>query len=229
MARKAEAPSDSWDPITWSQLPPQDGLKSLFEHVMGESRKAQGWYERHKKSPQSWSRLFRAMAIVFGATGGLAPIVSGIRLNSITPEIASLISQLGYLLIGIAAGLLAFDRYFGLSSAWLRYVTALTTLQRLEAAFLMRWSDLLLTQPSPSSKEDMQPFLESAREFWLAVIDLVGKETDTWSREFQAAVTDLERLVKAGREKTKDQERAARNAMAASRSRSGTKNDSGAR
>ncbi len=93
----------------------------------------------------------------------------------------------------------------------------------------MRWSDLLLTQPSPSSKEDMQPFLESAREFWLAVIDLVGKETDTWSREFQAAVTDLERLVKAGREKTKDQERAARNAMAASRSRSGTKNDSGAR
>jgi hypothetical protein len=189
-----------WDPITWSQLPPHDGLKGLFDHALGRAREAEVWYERHKKSPQAWSRAIRAVAIIFGAIGGLAPIIAGLRFASITPEIASLISQLGYLLIGIAAGLLAFDRYFGLSSGWMRYVTALTALQRLKSAFVLDWSELLLTLPPPSSKDDLLPFLETTRQFCLAVVDLVAKETDAWSREFQSTVADLEKLVKVARD-----------------------------
>jgi hypothetical protein len=208
-----------WDPIAWSQLAPQDRLKNLFDHVVGRAREAEAWYERHKRLPQIWSRVIRGMVILLGATGGLARIVAGLRFDSITPAIASLISQLGYLLIGIAAGLLAFDRYFGLSSAWVRYVTAMAELQRLEAEFLLEWSELLLTRSSPSGTEDLLPFLESAREFWLAVIDLVARETDTWNREFQSAVTDLEKLVKAGREHARELEGGARRAHVASRSR----------
>jgi hypothetical protein len=51
-----------------------------------------------------------------------------------------------------AAGFLAFDRYFGTSSGWIRYMTSLAAIERLRAEFLFDWTALL--QKSPASIED---------------------------------------------------------------------------
>jgi SMODS and SLOG-associating 2TM effector domain 2 len=184
-----------WDPIAWAQLSTDEALRALFDRATTDVRVAAAWYERHKRSPQIWSRVIRATTIVFGACGGLAPVISGLRVNLMTPGIAGVVSQIGYLLIGIAAGLLAFDRYFGLSSAWLRYVLAITNLRRLESQFQLEWSELLLVSPTLSSKEDLVPFLKSASAFQLAVINLVADETNAWHHEFQSSAADLQKLV----------------------------------
>ena len=212
---------ERWDPITWSQLPAHEALKNLLDHVVAEASEAESWYRRHKDRLSFWSKAIRALAIAFGTAGGLAPIVAGLRFGLITPEFTSLISQLGYLLIGVAAGLLAFDRYFGVSSGWLRYVTALTGLQHLKSALLLEWSQLLLAAPVPSSPGELLPFLESARAFQLAVVNLVAMETEAWSTEFQSSAADLEKLVRREREQARDLETKGRHLPAAPRSRPG--------
>jgi hypothetical protein len=144
--------------------------------------------------------MIRALAIMFGTIGGLAPIVTGLRISVISGDTASVVSQIGYLFIGAAASLLAFDRYFGISTGWLRYVAALSALQRLRAGFLFEWSELALKAANPPTQQDLEHFLQSARFFRLAVIDIIERETEVWNTEFSSSFAALEKTVRGGRE-----------------------------
>jgi hypothetical protein len=191
---------EEWDPTAWSKLPPEEAAKHLLDHVLAQATEAESWYRRRKGQRATLSRALRAIAIVLAAVGGLAPILAGLRAGAITMETATVISQLGYLFIGVAAGLMAFDRYFGVSTGWLRYVTALGAIQRLRAEFLFQWSELLLEVANPPTRHDLSRLVDKARSFRLAVIDIVARETDAWNTEFKSSFADLEKVVRVERE-----------------------------
>jgi hypothetical protein len=191
---------EEWDPTAWSQLPPGEAAKYLLDHVLAEAAEADAWYRRHKGRRATYSRTIRAVVILFGAVGGFAPIVAGLRVGAITAENAAVINQLGFLCIGVAASLLAFDRYFGVSTGWLRYVAALSAIQRQRAEFLFQWSELLREISNSPTPDDLSRFIECARSFRLTIIDVIARETEAWNTEFRSSFADLERLVRAEQE-----------------------------
>jgi hypothetical protein len=195
-----------WDPSEWQDLPPQQAIHSLFEYTEAEARRAVAWYETRKHGKALPSKRLRKLAISLVVVGGLAPILAGV----VRGENSAIITQLGLLMLGIAAGLLAFDRYFGLSSGWIRYMTSLAAIERLRADFLFDWAVLLQHARAPIDDATKLAFLERARTFQKGVLELVERETAAWVAEFQSSIADLEKVVQAQRQAAEANVQAAR-------------------
>ena len=103
-------------------------------------------------------------------------------------------------MLGLAAGLLAFDRYFGTSSGWIRYMTSLAAIERLRAEFLFDWTALLQKAPAAIDSEAKLVFLTRAQTFQKGVSEIVEKETAAWVAEFQSSIADLEKAVQTQRQ-----------------------------
>jgi len=62
----------------------------------------------------------------------------------------------GYILIALGGDLFLFDRYFGFSTSWMRYMTAQMALQRNLEKFQLSWAVWRMAaqkqQPPPSSE-----------------------------------------------------------------------------
>ncbi|MFO1157238.1 MAG: SLATT domain-containing protein [Reyranellaceae bacterium] len=189
-----------WDPERWTSDPPAEAIHRLFTYVDDEATKAVRWYENAKRRMASASRGVRACAIVLFLLGGLAPIVSGIVGGLTTDKAVLTITQSGYGLIAVAAGLLAFDRYFGVSSGWIRYMTSLAAIERLRSEFVFDWTALLERTTAPIGSDAKLAFLARAQVFQKAVFEVVEKETTAWVAEFQSSIADLEKVVQAQRQ-----------------------------
>ena len=191
-----------WNPEKWITQSPAEGIRSLFAYVDKEASKAVSWYESAKRKKAPTSRLLRAFAIVLFVLGGLAPIVAGLVGVETADKAAKMviITQSGYVVLGVAAGLLAFDRYFGFSSGWIRYMTSLATIERLRAEFLFDWTRLLQEAPATIDVGTKLKFLARAQAFQRGVSEIVEKETAAWVVEFQSSIADLEKVVQAQRQ-----------------------------
>jgi hypothetical protein len=148
------------------------------------------WYLRDKKVKRLASRALRAASIVFAVAGVVMPLVSS-STHGISPN-------LGYVLLAVAAGCIAFDHFFGLSSGWMRDVVAAQSLQGKLARFHVVWARWEANYGPALSSASAEAAAE-ARELALDHIDdLVGEvsrvtesETMQWVAEFSSAVTAL--------------------------------------
>jgi hypothetical protein len=211
-------PAGVWDP---EKVP--ESLNRIYAWTVGESDAAIGWYHR-KKSPQARiSKLIRFMAILLFGLGGLAPLVAATGLEgffisgpnsgagaavapavvpagvpaAVAPASPPLInfSQWGYVFLGLAAFLLGFDRFFGFSTSYSRYVTTALAAQRALVEFQLDWVSLLARAKRLTSETDVEPFLQRTKALHVAIRDLVEKETLAWATEFQTNLTELEKMV----------------------------------
>lgn len=171
-----------WDPEIWKSRSPDEAIHSLFAYVDTEASKAVAWYENAKGSKATSSRVFRGFAIVLFVLGGLAPIAAGIMSKATADAEMVVITQSGYMMLGIAAGLLAFDRYFGVSSGWIRYMTSLAAIERLRAEFLFDWTALLQKAPATIDSETKLVFLTRAQAFQKGVSEIVERDCSVGRR-----------------------------------------------
>jgi hypothetical protein len=192
----------SWDPSTWKSSPAEEAVQTLFSYSHQEATNAVAWYEAAKRRKANASRWLRGSSIVLFVFGGLAPIVSGFMHGQGSADQTVFIGQCGYLMLGLAAGMLAFDRFFGMSSGWIRYMTSLGTLERLRAEFMFDWTVLLQKAPATIDDATRLLFLERAQTFQKAVLELIERETAAWVAEFQSSVADLDKAVQAQRQAT---------------------------
>jgi SMODS and SLOG-associating 2TM effector domain 2 len=101
-------------------------------------------------------------------------------------------------LLGLAAACLAFDRFFGLSSGWMRCMLAAQHLQARVEQFHYDWASAYLTGPASTTER-----LALLREFTLDVGEVVQRETLEWEQEFQSNLARLEaQATLSGRERT---------------------------
>jgi hypothetical protein len=209
MADKPKVPKDlilpAWDPEKWKAEKAEDAIHHLFEYVTGGAVVTVGWYGRAKSRKALVSRGLRAVAIVLFVLGGLTPIVASLVGGGAADAAASnkltlTVTQAGFAALGLAAGFLAFDRFFGMSSGWIRYMTSLGSIERLRAEFLFDWAKLLENTPAPIDTAHKLEFLVRAQAFQKAVFEVVDKETAAWVAEFQSSIADLEKAVQAQRQ-----------------------------
>jgi hypothetical protein len=93
------------------------------------------------------------------------------------------------LLLAAGGGLVLFDKLFGVSSAWMRFMS---TAQELEAqldVFRVEWSAHAAVAPKREQPEvSADPRFELIAKFLINVHAAVGRETNEWRTEFNKSI-----------------------------------------
>jgi SMODS and SLOG-associating 2TM effector domain 2 len=146
------------------------------------------WYLEDKKRKARYSKTLRLASLTLAILGGAIPLAA--------PILPGLNPAIGYLLLALAAGFQLIDKYFGYSSAWMRYV----------AFGLHLNSELLKLQLEFARAEDLEA-AESAKweiiqQYARRLANTVDSETKDWTIEFGENAKRPEYLVDPSTQKT---------------------------
>ena len=203
-ARSYNISPPQWTPPSWQPEQVQKCLDSMRQYVESDVEGAIHWYYA-KKPWKAWaSQLLKFLTLVATGLGGLLPIVSATGIfSSGLPEaqrqLRNLqVNQIGYLCFGLAAAFLAFDKYFGYSTGWMRYITTAMSLETALRNFRLDWARTTSgLAGAPPSGAVLESLLQKIQDFCAAARTLVEKETQAWVMEFQTNLSQLEREAKA--------------------------------
>lgn len=170
-------------------------LKEVYQYVEGEAEEAIGWYTRNTKNKKRWSRVIRYSAIMLGGLAALFPIVITVwparfPANLFAPQQTSLFVSL---LLGLAALLVAFDRFGDFSSGWMRYILAAFDIRSALQDFRMDWAAYQAQVTGSANPSDAAKCVARAKQFVSSVEKLVGDETRQWAAEFQSNLGQMEK------------------------------------
>jgi hypothetical protein len=175
----------------------------LYEYTEASAQSSIEWYGRNKNSLAWWSRWLRRLAILSTIIGGLIPFISAL-LGGIYAQsgLGNLdFGQLGYLFLGFAAGCVAYDKFFGYSSGWIRYITTKMSLEKALAEFRLDWAmSVAKLGNNPPSPDQVQLMIQRLKEFLLLINNHVEKETQSWIAEFKTSFAELEKSAKTDAE-----------------------------
>lgn len=129
------------------------------------------------------SRYLRAAAIVLGSAGAIEPVV-------IAPWLGPSHAQWGYVLLGAAAACVAFDRFFGISTGWMRCIQSAQTIQAQLESFQYDWA--AVNAVDPDGRECIAERLALLRSFTERVTQVVQGETSSWVHEFSTSLAQLD-------------------------------------
>jgi hypothetical protein len=174
---------------------PRKAIEALYVRAEKHARGTIDWYIAAKRSKARAGGL-RYVAIALTTLGGLVPVVQSMGFEHVKSFPG--FSQLGYLCFALAGALIAFDRFSGLSSGWIRYITSALTLQRMLRDFQLTWAQEMLSLGGKTPEAEQIPRLVGLlRQFGAQVDAEVERETQTWAAEFQSSLADLEKMARA--------------------------------
>lgn len=185
-------------PRRFPELPWGDGdlvasLEAVYHWVEGEAIRAAAWYIHEKKWKARWSRALRILAILLATAGAAIPFVAANNDN--------VGFEWGYVLLACAAGAVAMDRFFGFSTAWMRYMSAELAIQQRLQELQFAWAAMLITRGDrvPSAHE-VAAELEKLAAAASAIGEEIRIETIAWAEEFQSNIGELRKI--AGRQES---------------------------
>ena len=157
--------------MSWTPESSRTNVDRLYEWVEHLAVDAIDWYMTEKKRKARWSRRLRALAAILATAGGAVPVAA---LAAGRPAAGNW----GFLLLALAAGCIGYDRFFGYSSAWLRYLAAATALRARLVDFQLSWAARAATQGDAAPGPDRVAELVGAvRGFAAEVNEIVQSET----------------------------------------------------
>jgi hypothetical protein len=155
-------------------------LETLRSDVEGYALELRDWYLKDKRIQRARSRSLRAGAILFAGAGGLVPLL---RAGTGTGNLGW-----GYVLLAVAGVCLAFDRFFGVSAAWMRDIS---TAQALDGLLIRLQISLLQTSLIAETEERTKAIISVISEFTDKTIECVGTETMGWREDFVSGQAEL--------------------------------------
>lgn len=202
-------PERSWNPPDWSQ-PAQDCLIKLRDYAEQQLDSEIKWYAKTVRGQRRASRWLRGIALFFSIAGGLVPIARALVVSPGVPDPKGSMAQLqaalppldwgqlGYLLLAIAAGVVLFDRFFGFSTSWMRFVTTQIELERIRQNFRLEW--IALDQQRAAAvqvpAELLPRYLKLVRTTLILGKEQTIKETRAWISEFQSNLSQFEKEIR---------------------------------
>ena len=200
--------NDTLEPPDWSD--PARALESIRQYAERKVLAEWSWYQRKKQWNAGRSQWLRWLALLLSILGGLVPLL--IALFSGRPDwpwftraFGSVqFAQLGYVLLAVAAGFVLMDRYFGYSTAWMRYIVAMQTIEKAREAFRLDWTVMarklpLVQSGTPEHNDLVESMIQRARAVIADVKEASERETQTWIVEFQGSLAQLERDSKSAK------------------------------
>lgn len=176
----------AFPPLSWSRSDIRNSLDEMYawgERLAGD---AIGWYMTEKRKKSRRSRALRAGAIILGTAGAAVP-VAALAADRIA------FGNWGFLLLALAAGCMAYDRFFGYSSAWLRYMATATSLRAQLVEYQTTWAkEMVAMGAREPDRTDAVRLIDFVRTFAWNVNDTIRVETEAWLIEFHTRLTELE-------------------------------------
>lgn len=173
----AERTSRNLLPGPLARLPQGDPVEAahvLFRQAEQNALATIDWYLWKKTIKSRWSRILRATAIVLAVAGGVVPLVHAARPSAIAAE-------WGFVVLALSAGCVLFDRYFGFTSSWMRYMRAQARLHRVLLLAQADWATASLRAQDGQAAEDLLiPIIRGLIE---DIAETVEVETDEWAAE----------------------------------------------
>ncbi|MBB2893461.1 SLATT domain-containing protein [Flexivirga oryzae] len=160
-------------------------LNELHGAVVSKIEEVDRWYLSDKRRKRVASRTLRAFAILLTALGSIWPLAISASSTSSSPS-------WGYAFLAAAGASIAFDRFFGLSLAWMRDLAAHEQIRALHTQFVFDWAQECLASTGQSDVGARLSILRSVAE---DLGSIVSSETATWTVQLGTLVDSLERSV----------------------------------
>lgn len=182
-------------------------LESLRKYAEGVIQAELDWYINRKRGRAQASRTLRVLAVALSILGGLVPLI--IAIGGPRPAWTTKMGldairfgQVGYLLLAMAGGLILFDRLFGSSTGWMRYIVAIQAIEKARESFRLDWAILSrkLTMSAPDTPEytdTVDKIVQRLRSAVLETKEQSEKETQAWIQEFQTNLAQFEKDLKS--------------------------------
>jgi hypothetical protein len=186
--READLQPGRFPDLSWGEADLAASLEAVYHWVEDEAIRAAAWYIHEKKWKARWSRALRILAILLATAGAAIPFVAA--------NDDSIGFEWGYVFLACAAGAVAMDRFFGFSSAWMRYMTAELAIQQKLQQLQFAWTSMLITRGNrlPSAHE-VAAELEKLAGAAAAIGEEIRLETLAWAEEFQSNIGELRSLA----------------------------------
>ena len=182
------------DKLIWTSDEAPASLHELISRVRARAGEAINWYIKAKDVKRRGATVTRGGTIL--ATTLTVYFTAGLQMSSIVPfDDPGLLAASA---AAIAAALQGFDRFFGFSKAWMRYISTELKIRTALSAFNMSWPSRISkwTNGVPSD-DQIQEAITACVAFITEVDAAVRQETDQWIADFQASLKDLEDATKA--------------------------------
>ena len=168
-------------------------LEEIYKWAINNVDNYIDWYDKYKRTPRFLSRSIRAGSLLLGSIGITAPLIDNIKVSE--NQLFSFINcpEWGYLLIALAGMSMLFDKYFGFSSSWSRYIYTEINLERKRNQFMVEWSTIL---EKSETSDIYQHKINILKKFVQDIEDIVVKETESWIQEFKDNINNMEILLK---------------------------------
>ena len=181
--------------LDWSPSARVASLATVYTHAVGTATASEAWYAAHRGSKRLAGRALRVLALLLAAAAAVLPILSQILTDAdgqpqVEPAWASVA-------LAIAAGLVALDRYFGASDAWMRFMTAEMQIARLRQDFEYEWNIARAKAADPPTAEEVEARLMLARKLVVGVSDAIAAETNNWVTDFRGHLQTAEQALQA--------------------------------
>ncbi|MGW0547344.1 SLATT domain-containing protein [Streptomyces altiplanensis] len=167
---------------------PAERLDELYRWVEANALRTAGWYLADRTWKRRGARALRTGAAAGVITGAALPLV----------DLAGAVDGTagwGYLSLLLGAACVACDRYFGLTSGWIRDVATAQAVQRRLQALQFDWASEsvreVLGPAEGTAGEAAERCLTVLRRFSEDVAELVRSETADWMAEFRAGAAPL--------------------------------------
>jgi hypothetical protein len=206
-SRDIERPRFEVQNLKWKSADEiQESIGAIYRYAEDTASDSIAWYGKSKRRKAQISQLLRFLAIVLTSLGGLTPIIGALGLTTIAlrGELKLNVGQMGYLFLGLAAACVGFDRFFGFSSGWMRYLTTKMTLERSLSEFRLDWAMMVAKLgENPPTPDQVQLMLQRLKEFLLVIDTHVEQETQAWVSEFKTNIAEIEKTAKTQGEATR--------------------------
>ncbi|MGC3999506.1 MAG: SLATT domain-containing protein [Anaeromyxobacter sp.] len=178
----------------WTSITSASALEKAYDLADARAAWAIDWYDGHMRWRGRAARWLRFVALLLVGLGTIFPIGKGF-----VPGLKDgALNDLGYLALALGGALLAFDHFFGITTAYTRFVTTALALRDARLRFQVDWLRLLAQARSGSgSAATRQAALWARlRSFVEAVLTLIDRETQAWVVEFRSSLSELEKLAR---------------------------------
>ncbi|WP_030199442.1 SLATT domain-containing protein [Streptomyces sp. NRRL S-87] len=167
---------------------PAERLDELYRWVEADALRTAEWYLSDRAWKRRGARVLRGAAAAGAVTGAMLPLT---ELTGLLADGASY----GYLALLLAAAALACDRFFGLTSGWMRDVATAQAVQRRLQTLQFDWASEnvreVLGPTEGTASEAAERCLTVLRRFSEDVTELVRSETADWMVEFRSGPAPL--------------------------------------
>ena len=177
--------------LSWAPEERAKALNALVAYATGEAERAIDWYFWKRRRMQRWGRGLRLGAILASSAVGVTPLLAELMKDKsgalpVDPLWAAV-------LLAVAGILVLLDRFWGCTSAWVRYMLAAQDITAALDAFRIDWEcHKLVCDGGDLDVEQAQAMIDRCQQFIVHVRSVVRSETDAWSTEFHKILEQIE-------------------------------------